>query len=73
MEIGNKFEEQRKTMANINMLFNGRNNALEIFNGYTSMMLQGRNRSAKWKRTQNVTIQTNATKINNSIPASKSN
>ena len=47
MGIGNKFEEQRKTMANINMLFNGRNNAIEFFNGYSSMVLQGRNRSAK--------------------------
>ena len=37
---GNKNEEQEKTLANINILFNARNNAIKFTEDYGSMILQ---------------------------------
>ena len=39
-----KNKKQRKTLANINMLFNGRNEAIKFIRDYDSMILD-----AKWK------------------------
>ena len=39
---GNKTQEQRKTLANINMLFNGRNYAINFIEGYGSKILEAK-------------------------------
>ena len=39
---GNKTQEQRKTLANVNMLFNGRNEAIEFYDDYSSMILKAK-------------------------------
>ena len=36
----NKNDEQRKTLANINVLFNARNNAIKFIEDYGSMILE---------------------------------
>ena len=44
---GNKIQEQRKTLANLNMLFNGRNDAINFIEDYGSMILQAEERAAE--------------------------
>ena len=39
---GNKNDEQRKTLANINVLFNARNNAIRFIEDYSSMILEAK-------------------------------
>ena len=39
---GNKTQEQMKTQANLNMLFNGRNYAINFIEGYGSMILEAK-------------------------------
>ena len=41
---GNKVQEQRKTLANLNILFNGRNHAINFIEGYGSMILEAKTR-----------------------------
>ena len=42
--------DQKTTVANINILFKGRNNAIKFFDGYRSMILESRKRAFKGKR-----------------------
>ena len=42
MRKGNKNDEQRKTFANINVLFNARNNAIKFMEDYGSMILEAK-------------------------------
>ena len=44
---GNKNHEQQKTLANLNMLFNGRNEAIDFIDGYGSMILEAKKRAAE--------------------------
>ena len=44
---GNKIQEQRKTLANLNMLFNGRNDAINFIEDYGSMILQAEESAAE--------------------------
>ena len=44
---GNKIQEQRKTLANLNILFNGRNDAINFIEDYGSMILQAEERAAE--------------------------
>ena len=44
---GIKTEEQEKTLANINMLFNGRNDAIKFIEGYSSMILEAKKIAAE--------------------------
>ena len=46
---GNKNAEQRKTLANINMLYNARNYAIKFIEGYGSMILESKNWREKKK------------------------
>ena len=39
---GNKNHEQQKTLANLNMFFNGRNEAINFISGYDSMILEAK-------------------------------
>ena len=39
---GNKNDEQRKTLANINVLFNARNNAIKSIEDYGSVILEAK-------------------------------
>ena len=39
---GNKNDEQRKALANINVLFNARNNAIKSIEDYGSMILEAK-------------------------------
>ena len=49
---GNKNHEQQKTLANLNMLFNGRNEAIDFIDGYGSMILEAK-RKGCWKTRRN--------------------
>ena len=42
MRKGNKNTEQRKTLANINMLYNARNNAIKFIEDYGSMIIEAK-------------------------------
>ena len=44
---GNKNREQEKTLANLNILFNGRNNAINIIEGYGSTILEAKRKAAE--------------------------
>ena len=48
---GNKSDEQRKTLANINILFHTRNNVIKFIEYYSSMILEGK-RLAKQEGTR---------------------
>ena len=52
---GNKIQEQRKTLANLNMLFNGRNDAINFIEGYGSMILEAKKRDAEEQTEQDRT------------------
>ena len=39
---GDKTKEQEKTLSNINLLFNGRNDAIKFIEGYSSMILEAK-------------------------------
>ena len=43
----NKNQEQEKTLKNINMLFNGRNNVINFIEGYSSMILEAKRKAAE--------------------------
>ena len=40
---GNKSAEQKRTLANINILFNARNSAIKFIKDYGSMILEAKN------------------------------
>ena len=40
---GNKNKEQKKTLANIDILFNARNNAIKFIEDYCSVILETKN------------------------------
>ena len=42
-----KNQEQEKTLANINILFNGRKDAINFIEGYGSMILETRKKAAE--------------------------
>ena len=42
IQKGNKNDEPRKTLANINVLFNARNNAIKFIEDYGSMILEAK-------------------------------
>ena len=44
---GNKNHMQQETLANLNMLFNGRNEAINFINGYGSMILEAKKKAAE--------------------------
>ena len=44
---GNKTQEQRKTLANLNMFLNGRNEAIKFYNDYSSMILKAEKMAAE--------------------------
>ena len=44
---GIKNQEQEKTLANLNMLFNGRNDAINFIEGYGSMILEAKRKAAE--------------------------
>ena len=44
---GNKTEKQKDTLANLNMLFNGRNDAINFIEGYDSMILEAEKKTAE--------------------------
>ena len=44
---GNKTQEQRKTLVNLNMLFNGRNGAIKFYDDYSSMILKAKKMTAE--------------------------
>ena len=44
---GNKNREQNKTLANLNILFNGRNDAINIIEGYGSTILEAKRKAAE--------------------------
>ena len=44
---GNKTEEQKNTLKNINMLFNGRNDVIKFIEDYTSVVLEANKKLLK--------------------------
>ena len=44
---GNKNREQEKTLANLNILFNGRNDAINIIEDYGSTILEAKRKAAE--------------------------
>ena len=49
---GMKNQEQEKTLANLNMLFNGRNDAINFIEGYGSMILEAKRKVAECLKEQ---------------------
>ena len=47
---GNKNAEQRKTLANINILYNARNDAIKFIEDYGSMILEAKKNSKRTRR-----------------------
>ena len=43
----NKTQEQKKTLADLNMFFNGRNEGIKLCNDYSLMILEAKKRAAK--------------------------
>ena len=44
---GDKTQEQKKTLANLDILFNGRNEAIKFYDGYSSMIHEAKKRAAE--------------------------
>ena len=44
---GNKTNQQKKTLSNINILFNGRNDAIKFVEVYGSMILEAKKKATK--------------------------
>ena len=44
---GNKTQEQRKTLANLNMLFNGGNKGIKFYDDYSSVILKAKKMAAE--------------------------
>ena len=47
LRIGNRSEEQRKTLASINLLFNGRNDTIKFVDNYRSMIFEVKRKAAE--------------------------
>ena len=47
IRIGNKSEKQKKTLANINKLFKGRNDAIKFVDDYGSIILKAKRNAAE--------------------------
>ena len=45
--IGNKSEKQKNTLANINKLFDGRNDTIKFVDDYNSMILEAKRKAAE--------------------------
>ena len=45
-------QEQRKALANLNILFNGRNEAIKLYDDYSSMIIEAKKWLLKIKREQ---------------------
>ena len=44
---GNKNQEQEKTLKNLNMLFNGRNDVINFIEDYSSMILEAKRKASE--------------------------
>ena len=44
---GNKNQEQEKTLKNLNILFNGRNDTINFIAGYGSIILEAKRKAAE--------------------------
>ena len=44
---GNKNHEQQKTLTNLSMLFNGRNDSIHFIEVYVSMILEAKNKAVE--------------------------
>ena len=44
---GSKTQEQKKTLANLNILFNGRGEAIKFYEDYSSMILEAKKKAAE--------------------------
>ena len=49
IRIGNKNDNQKRTLANINMFYNSRNNAIKFIEDYGGMILEAKNRQENKK------------------------
>ena len=47
---GNRSVEQKKTLGNINVLFNARNNAIKFIEYYGSMILEAKRQTSRTRR-----------------------
>ena len=52
---GNKAQKQEKTLANLNIIFNGRNNAINFIEEYVSLILEAKKRAAEEQTEQDGT------------------
>ena len=52
MRGGNKTQEQTQTIANLNMLFNGRNDAINFIKGYGSIILEAKKSYRRTNKTR---------------------
>ena len=52
MRKRNKIQEQKKTLANLNILINGRNEAITFYDDYSSMIFEAKKRAAEEKKQQ---------------------
>ena len=52
---GNKAQKQEKTLANLNINFNGRNNAINFIEGYGSLILEAKKRATEEQTEQDGT------------------
>ena len=52
---GNKTQEQEKLQKNLNMLFNGRNDAINFIEGYGSMILAAKKKATEELKKQDGT------------------
>ena len=47
MRKGNKTQEQKKTLSNLNIFFNGRSEAVKFYEDYSSMILEAKKKAAE--------------------------
>ena len=52
---GNKIHKQEKALANLKMFFNERNEAITFIDGYSSMILEAKKRTAEGQTEQDGT------------------
>ena len=52
MRKGNKTQERKKTLANLNILINGRNEAIIFYDDYSSMIFEATKRAAEERKQQ---------------------
>ena len=54
IRIGNKNDNQKRTLANINMFYNARNNAIKFIEDYGGMILEAKKNRQKDKKEQDL-------------------